>query len=434
VAPPTAATLKRHLDDTDVETVNSVTKRRHLNAGDQATHTEVDDKIADAIERGIRKASARRSFEVDTDTSEDLSTDDEAGIQPAAVTRGGFLCIESHDGKSKDQSPNAHTIRQLQQMADIYDTQREQFRVKAYREAIGKLRRHNHLVRTAEEARKIGLGEKIAAHVQEIVSTGRYRQLESAHNDPGAKLIELFTGVYGAGPIVARHWINQGYQSLDDLREKADLTANQKIGLDHYDDFQQTIPRSEVAQHGAVVEEALKAADPRLQLIIGGSYRRGHKGSGDIDCLIFMEGADIAHIRTLMLDTVVPGLMEQGFLKVALAAGHSSCDDSSKWHGASALAGSEVWRRIDLLFVPGDELGAALLYFTGNDLYNRSLRLLASTKGMRLNQHGLYEGVMRGPGRKRINDGTLVESRDEKRILEILGVPYLPPEGRDHGV
>jgi DNA polymerase/3'-5' exonuclease PolX len=39
--------------------------------------------------------------------------------------------------------------------------------------------------------------------------------------------------------------------------------------------------------------------------------------------------------------------------------------------------------------------GATKLYFTGNDHFNRSMRLLASRKGMSLSQHGLFENVAR---------------------------------------
>lgn len=102
--------------------------------------------------------------------------------------------------------------------------------------------------------------------------------------------------------------------------------------------------------------------------------------------------------------------------------------------------------------VPWDERGAALLYFTGNDIFNRSMRLLASKKGYGLNQRGLFKDVMRGPRREKLTEGTKVEGRDEKvslhpvpvpkrrgvlmivsgsqRIFEILGVPYRTPEER----
>jgi DNA polymerase IV len=82
-----------------------------------------------------------------------------------------------------------------------------------------------------------------------------------------------------------------------------------------------------------------------------------------------------------------------------------------------------------LLFVPGAEFGAAMIYFTGNDIFNRSMRLLARKKGMCLNQRGLFKDVMRN-GQVKLNPGRLIEGRDERRIFEVLGVPWRPPEQR----
>ncbi|KAI5302227.1 hypothetical protein KEM55_001242, partial [Ascosphaera atra] len=164
-------------------------------------------------------------------------------------------------------------------------------------------------------------------------------------------------------------------------------------------------------------------------VIVGGSYRRGAKNSGDIDLIFTKEGPSADDIRSVVIDTVVPRLFKTGFLKAELVA--SSRQDGSKWHGASLLPGHEVWRRIDFLCVPGDEIGAALIYFTGNDIFNRSLRLLARKKDMCLNQHGLYGNVMRERGGVKISKGSLLESKDEKRIFEILGVPWRPPHHRE---
>jgi len=162
-------------------------------------------------------------------------------------------------------------------------------------------------------------------------------------------------------------------------------------------------------------------------VIIGGSYRRGAVTCGDVDCLITKPGATLEQIRTIMLGLVVPKLFSNGFLKASFAI--SSHQDGSKWHGASALPGTDLWRRIDLLFVPDAEIGAALIYFTGNDIFNRSMRLLARKKGMCLNQKGLYTDVLRNHQVK-VNAGRLVEGRDERRIFAVLGVPWRPPEHR----
>ncbi|KAI9873430.1 MAG: hypothetical protein M1823_007921, partial [Watsoniomyces obsoletus] len=197
------------------------------------------------------------------------------------------------------------------------------------------------------------------------------------------------------------------FRTLDDLRNKAELTPNQKVGIDHYEDFESRVPRKEVEQHANVVKDALSVADKGLEMTIGGSYRRGNLDSGDIDLIVTRKGAGIEHLRVLVMDTVVPQLTEQGFLKASLATWRSR-KDGSTWHGASALPGvASPWRRLDILLVPETEIGAALIYFTGNDIFNRSIRLLASRKDMRLNQHGLFKDVMRGKGRVKVTDGEL---------------------------
>ena len=293
------------------------------------------------------------------------------------------------------------------------------------------LRKQSELIATREQAIKIpGIGTRLADKIEEIVTTSKLRRLDHTMTDPDEQVLQLFMGIYQVGHPTASRWIAQGHRTLQDLKNKVELTENQRVGVQHYDDFLQRIPRAEVSQHAAIVSKALQDADSGMQAIVGGSYRRGNDTTGDIDVLITKEGASMAHIRTIVMDTVVPRLQCSGFLKAALAKG-TTRDKGSKWHGASTLPGDgRPWRRIDLLFVPGDELGAALLYFTGNDIFNRSIRLLASRKGMRLNQHGLFGDVMRGEKRARVTDGTLLEGQSEERIFAILGVPWRPPHHR----
>lgn len=338
-----------------------------------------------------------------------------------------FQCMTKHDGAGGVDNPNAQTIDILGRMVEYYEGTKDEWRIRAYRKAISVLKGQTERIVSKEQALQLPcVGDRLAAKIEEIALTHKLRRLDHAEGD--SESLRKFTKIYGVGIAQATNWVEKGFRTLDDLRFKAHLTPNQKVGLDHYDDFLLRIPRAEVQQLGDIVRNSLHSIDPAFQVTIGGSFRRGAEDSGDIDCLITRPDTQQDHIRNVVADQLVPMLSQSGMIKCALAI----CDkNGSKWHGACALPGEgKPWRRIDLLLVPWAEMGAALIYFTGNDIFNRSIRLLASTKGMRLNQRGLFKDVMRGKQRVRINEGTLLESRSEKRIFEILGVPWRPPEHR----
>ncbi|KAI0851465.1 hypothetical protein F5Y00DRAFT_229789 [Daldinia vernicosa] len=369
------------------------------------------------------------------------STSHSKDINPAWQEK--FICMKGGTKDHTDNNPNAETIKVLQGMLDQHTLTGDSFRIRAYRLAITTLRTQSKKICTAEEARALPNIGRIADKIEEIVTTNRLRQLEHALDDPQRKIIGLFLQIYGVGQIQAHKWVAQGFRTLDDLKRKADLNTNQKIGLEHFDDLNTRIPRREVKALADCVKDTAAAIDRNVELIIGGSYRRGADSSGDIDLIVTKKGTSSTSQLAPFLDQLVDTLTREGFLTVALAAHHGNADDTnggSKWHGCCVLPESAfpgpkseyrpIWRRIDILLVPQTELGAALIYFTGNDIFNRSIRLLAQKKGMRLNQRGLFGNVLRGQGNIKTNEGTLLEGRDEKRIFEILGVRWREPHER----
>jgi len=395
------------------------------------------------------QSAANLPFDDEVDLAKYVSFESAAPSMVESVGREskGFQCMEAHTGE--DNNPNARTIEVLQKMASYYDRTGDKWRVTGYRKAITALRKQATLVKTAKEAQSIvGIGSRLAEKIEEIVTTDRLQRYENTLDDPNDQVLQLFMGIYDVGFQQAQLWISNGYRTLHDLKRHAKLTPNQRIGVDHYNDFQQRIPREEVKKHGQIVVRGLKRVNENLEGIIGGSYRRGNKDSGDIDVVITHPTADMHQLHTWVFGEAVPYLFKIGFLKCTLATSRnrgkqmqvsprsktassadvsSSSDTGTKFHGASALTANSSWRRIDLLLTPHTEIGAAMIYFTGNDIFNRSLRLLASRKGMRLNQHGLYKDVMRGKGRVKLTEGELVEGKSEKRIFEILGVPWREP-------
>ncbi|KAI1490664.1 hypothetical protein F5X96DRAFT_522384 [Biscogniauxia mediterranea] len=349
---------------------------------------------------------------------------DISGSKMTTDWQENFKCMKGGTKDAIDNCPNSQTIDTLQAMLDEHELLGNQWQVYAYRRAISVLKGHPKKIRTAAQARSLPGIDAIADKIEEIVSTGNLKQLENARDNQNRPVLQLFMNIYGVGVKQAHVWLAKGFRTLDDLKTKANLNKNQAIGVDYYDDLNTRIPRQEVEALGGYVKKAAAIIDPEVELIIGGSYRRGSDSSNDIDIIMTKPGTsatqDLAPFFTRLIDT----LAVEGFLTAALAS-HS--EKGSTWRGCCVLPKSAypgpkenyrpTWRRIDLLLAPETQIGAALLYFTGNDLFNRSMRLLARKKGMNLNQKALY-----GVG--------ISEARDEKRIFEILGVRWREPHER----
>jgi DNA polymerase IV len=347
-----------------------------------------------------------------------------------AANQENFSCMHGGTGVAVESNPNGVTISILQEMADYYERTRDKWRSFSYRKAIGTLKKQTQKIRYYDEAIALPhVGHRIATKIEEIAATNRLRRLDNVKLEPVDIILQTFTKIYGADVSTASKWIQAGLKTLDDLKTRGKLTKNQRIGLDHYEDFNTQIPREEVTALGEIVKRAAGAIDPEVQAIIGGSYRRGAKMSGDIDFILTKPGTSSSHQLLPFLADLVNRLTDDEFLVAALAEPRS-LREGAKWHGACVLPGNPIWRRIDFLVVPESEFGAALIYFTGDDIFNRSMRLLSKTKGMRLNQRGLYKNVMRGPAGVKPTEGALVEGAEEKEIFKILDVPWRPPEQR----
>lgn len=412
-------------------------------------------EVGDLLDEMIREARTMAHLPLDEDDFDHPSSPDETleledtndestsgspskprtrlskSFKKGAFDQKNFSCMKGGTGTNNTSNPNSRTISILQEMADYYTRINDTWRPIAYRKAISTLRQQENKITTSEEAIKLPcVGQRLALKIEEIVNTDRLLRLENAKTEPGDLILQKFMGIYGVGFSQANKWLHSGYSTLKDLKEHAHLTENQLLGIEHYDDFQARIPRDEVTALGDIVKTVALSIDPDVEIIIGGSYRRGAATSGDIDCIVTKPKTFSSKDISPFLTELVSKLSSNDVLVAALAVPRS--ESGSKWHGCCVLPGTEkpVWRRIDFLLVPASELGAALLYFTGNDIFNRSIRLLASKKGMRLNQRGLYKDVMRGPGRVKLNEGELVEGADEKKIFAALGVPWRPPEQR----
>ncbi|KAM7102402.1 DNA polymerase lambda isoform 3-T6 [Ciconia maguari] len=220
----------------------------------------------------------------------------------------------------------------------------------------------------------------------------------------------------------------QGFRTLDDIRNKAILTSQQAVGLKHYTDFLERMPREEAAEIEQTVRQAALALKPGLLCVACGSYRRGKPTCGDVDVLItHPNGQSHRGVFSKLLDS----LHRSGFLTDDLVSQEDN-GDQKKYLGVCRLPGpARRHRRLDIIVVPYSEFACSLLYFTGSAHFNRSMRALAKTKGMTLSEHALSTAVVRGPGGVKVTSGHTLPTPTERDVFIQLGLPYREPSERD---
>jgi DNA polymerase (family 10) len=78
--------------------------------------------------------------------------------------------------------------------------------------------------------------------------------------------------------------------------------------------------------------------------------------------------------------------------------------------------------QVDLRVVPENSWGAALQYFTGSKEHNVHVRGLAKSKGMKVNEYGVFDAN---------DESKLLAGATEQEVYAIVGLPWVPPELRE---
>ncbi|XP_064600493.1 DNA polymerase lambda-like isoform X2 [Liolophura sinensis] len=221
-----------------------------------------------------------------TDTTDNTSSSSSPNVSPnKLLPRGHWVCAQS--SKTMRPNYNKHITDKLEEMVKTYQSTNDRWRALGYQKAIQAIRKHPKQISSWEEAKALpGVGSRLADKVWEIAESGELRKLNEFRSSEELQVISLFTDVWGAGAHTARTWYQQGFRTLDDLRTKANLTKQQKIGLSHYADFLDRMPRSEVEEIQKTVRDIAENLVPGTRCEVCGSYRRGKSTCGDIDILI----------------------------------------------------------------------------------------------------------------------------------------------------
>ncbi|CAN7983656.1 unnamed protein product [Ixodes hexagonus] len=230
---------------------------------------------------------------------------------------------------------NAHITEQLEAMVETYQSTKDHWRALSYERAIMALKRHPTEITSWEEARSLPkVGERLADKIWEIVERGKLRKLEEFEGQERLVALQLFTKVWGSGPSTAERWVQQqGFTTLEELASSGQLTSQQKIGLKHFHDFLEKMPREEAGEIADTVSKAALSLQPGLTVVPCGSYRRGKSMCGDVDVLI--SHAELSALDGL-LNRLLQVLRSTGFLTDDLAVPHGT-GVPSKYMGVCRL-------------------------------------------------------------------------------------------------
>ena len=305
----------------------------------------------------------------------------------------------------------------LNQVADLMEIESVDFRTKAYRRAA-------HTVDTlSEDIEEIknegrlqelpGIGAKIAKKIDEIVETGKLDYLENLKKEFPVDYDALMA-VEGLGPRSIKQLYNElGVKNLDDLEKNAKRHRIRRLKgmgekterkiLINLDFARKSTGRNLLGHILPVAEEIkeeLSSLDYVLRVEIAGSIRRRKETVGDIDILVTTnKPLDVMEYFSNM--DLIDDVVVKGPTKSTVRLKENGID-------------------VDLRAFDDESFGSALLYFTGSKETNVELRRIAISKGLKLNEYGVFKG------------DNLLAGRTEKEVFQSLGMSYIEPELREN--
>jgi DNA polymerase (family X) len=308
-------------------------------------------------------------------------------------------------------------LAELARLTTLDEGSSQSFKVRAYENAIHGIEGHPGKVIELDKSQLIaikGVGGSIADKIREFLDTGSIRKLEELRAKYPPAFVELMR-IPGLGPKTLKLIREElGIENLEDLRaaiERQALRSLAGLGKTSEEKIARAIER--LGLHGkdrrTPIADALPIADGLVAELAGlaevegasfaGSLRRFAESIGDID--IVVAASDPAPVMSAV--ATHPAVSE------VIGSGNSK---------TSVLTRGSL--QVDVRVVRPEQMGAALLYFTGSKAHNIVLRQRALDRGWLLNEYGLEE------------EGKVIAAETEEDIYSALDLHYIVPPMREN--
>lgn len=255
------------------------------------------------------------------------------------------------------------------------------------------------------------VGEGISERIDELLRTGRCRELETMRRKTPVNVLEL-ASIEGLGAQKIKLLYDAlKIRTVDQLEKAARAGRIRRLAhfkgkseenilraIAFYREATARHPIATVLDLAHSIEARLRGLRTVQRVAIAGSVRRWKETIGDLDVLVAATRPDDA-VRAFTSMPEVAHLYAKGPTKTMVRLRN----------GMDA----------DLRIIPDRSFGAALLYFTGSKAHNIKLRRMAQEKHLKLSEYGLFRG------RK------LIAGATEEEIYAALGLDFIPPELRE---
>jgi DNA polymerase (family X) len=309
-------------------------------------------------------------------------------------------------------------LAELAKLTALDEGSPQAFKVRAYENAVAGIEAYQGEIDGLSKAELTGIkgvGGSTADKLIELKETGKVAKLETLRERFPPAFVEL-TKIPGLGPktlMMIRSQLGvedlEGLQAaiegerlrdLPGLGEKSEekiKKAIERLGLHGKD---RRTPLVEVHGFAHSLASRIGAIDGVAAAVPCGSLRRFSETVGDIDIVVGTTKSEVVHQSVVVFPEVVD-IVASGETKTSFL--------------------TREGLQVDVRTVMPDQLGSALLYFTGSKAHNIQLRQKSIDNGWLLSEYGLFDG------------DDVVASETEADIYKALGMEYIPPTMREGG-
>jgi DNA polymerase (family 10) len=313
---------------------------------------------------------------------------------------------------------NLEISKLFHEIADLLEIKDENvFKIRAYRRAAMNLESLTEQIEAVAARGGLteiaGIGKDLAAKIQEALETGRIEYLEELRKQIPRGVVELLA-VPGIGPKTAKLLFDRlhvdSVEKLEALALEGKLLGLPGIKEKTVDNILKGIQVVKKGRERMLLGQALPLAREIVQILeklpqvkkisMAGSLRRMRETVKDFD---------------LLATSTKPAKVMEAFTSLPQVAEVLLQGDTK------ATVRHREGIQVDLRVVEPECFGAALQYFTGSKAHNIRVRDLASRKGLKVSEYGVFKEAT----------GKRIAGATEEEVYKAVGLPFIPPELRE---